>query len=51
MKFILAIVIQLLMGFALMWGIIQAVHGSFWLLIVASLAYLAVFTRVGCVSH
>lgn len=51
MKFLVAVLVQLLMGLFLMWGIIQAVHGSFWLLIVGLLAYLLMFARVGCVSH
>ena len=51
MKLLAAVIVHILMGLFLMWGIIQAVHGSFWLLIVGVLAYLLVFARAGCASH
>lgn len=51
MKFVMAIVVQLLLGLFLMWGMIQAVGGSYWLLIAGSLAYLVVFARAGCTAH
>ncbi|MCU0786726.1 MAG: hypothetical protein MUC91_00810 [Verrucomicrobia bacterium] len=51
MKFVMAVVVQVLLGLFLMWGMIQAVHGSFWLLIAGFLAYLVLFVRTGCASH
>lgn len=51
MKFVMAIVVQVLLGLFLMWGMIQAVQGNYWLLITGFAAYLVVFTRAGCASH
>ena len=51
MKFALAIIVQVLLGLFLMGGMIQAVQGSYWLLIASSLVYLAIFVRAGCTSH
>ena len=51
MKFVLAIIVQLLLGLFLMWGMIQAVQGSFWILAASCLVYLVIFTRTGCASH
>ncbi|MCU0771726.1 MAG: hypothetical protein MUE94_08170 [Verrucomicrobia bacterium] len=51
MKFAMAMIVHLLMGFFLMWGILQAVHGSYWLLSAGVLSYLVMFFRVGCAAH
>lgn len=51
MKFVAAILVQLLLGLFLMWGMIQAVQGSYWILGASCLVYLAIFTRAGCASH
>ena len=51
MKFVAAVVIQVLLGLFLMWGMIQAVQGSYWLLAAGSMVYLALFTRMGCQTH
>lgn len=51
MKFVMAVILQVLMGLFLMWGMIQAAQGSFWLLIAGLVAYLVVFVRAGCVTH
>ncbi len=51
MKFVLAVILQVLLGLFLMWGMIQAVTGSFWLLAAGVLAYLVLFTRAGCATH
>jgi len=51
MRFLAAVIVQILMGLFLIWGILQAVHGSLWLLVVGVLAYLLVFARAGCASH
>lgn len=51
MKFVLAVVVQILMGLFLMWGMIHAVQGSVGLLIAGVLAYLIVFIRAGCAAH
>jgi hypothetical protein len=48
MKFLLAIVAYLLIGGLLGWGILLAVKGEPWLLIVGFLAYAVAFVMVGC---
>ncbi len=49
MKFLMAVLVYLLMAFFLGWGILQAVHGNFWLLAASFLVYLVLFFRIGCV--
>jgi len=51
MKFVMAVIVQSLLGLLLTWGILQAVHGSYWLLIAGTLAYIVVFARAGCATH
>ncbi len=51
MKFLFALLIYLLMGFILAWGILLTVHGSPWLLIVSVLLYAFLFARIGCLPH
>lgn len=51
MKLLVAIIVQMLLGLLLVCGILQAVHGSLWLLIIGALAYLVVFARAGCATH
>jgi len=48
MKFLLAIVAYVGMAFVLGWGILLAVKGSLWLLIVSFLAYVVLFAKIGC---
>jgi hypothetical protein len=48
MKFLLAVVAYLLTGLVLAWGILLAVKGEPWLLIVGFLAYAVAFTKLGC---
>ncbi len=47
-KFISALIVYLLMGFLLGWGVLSAVHGKPVLLIVSFLAYAAAFGKLGC---
>jgi hypothetical protein len=51
MRLTLAIVAYLLIGLVIAWGILLAVHGSYWLLIASLLAYLLAFARIGCADH
>lgn len=53
MKLLLAVLIYLLVGFILAWGIVLAVKGNWWLLAVSTLAYLILFAKIGCLpkSH
>jgi len=48
MKFLLAIVAYLVIGLLLGWGILLAVKGQPWLLIVGFLAYAVAFAKLGC---
>lgn len=53
MKLVLAILVYLLIGLVLGWGILLAVKGNVWLLAVSTLAYLILFAKIGCLpkSH
>jgi hypothetical protein len=51
MKLTAAIVVYLLMGAILGGGILMAVHGSYVLLIISLLSYLAGFAWIGCAHH
>ena len=48
MKFFGAIVAYLLIGVVLGWGILLAVKGNWWLLLVSCLAYVVAFAKIGC---
>ena len=48
MKFLLAIAAYLVIGGVLGWGILLAVKGQPWLLIVGFLAYAIAFAKLGC---
>jgi hypothetical protein len=48
MKFLLAIIAYLVMSLILGWGILLAVKGDPWLLIVGFLAYAVAFAKIGC---
>ena len=48
MKFLLAIMAYLVIGLVLGWGILLAVKGEPWLLIVGFLAYAVAFAKLGC---
>ena len=48
MKFLLAILAYLAIGVVLGWGILLAVKGNAWLLIVGFLVYVIAFGKLGC---
>jgi len=48
MKLISAIAAHFLIGVVLAWGILRIVHGHPLLLIVASLGYVLMFAKLGC---
>jgi hypothetical protein len=48
MKFLWAIIAYLVIGLLLSWGILLAVKGAPWLLIVGFLTYAVAFARLGC---
>ena len=51
MKFWMAIVVYLLIGLVLGWGIVMAVHGKPLFLIIALIAYIVAFAKIGCLTH
>ncbi len=51
MKLFLAFVVWIAMGAVLAKGMLMAVHGSFWLLSVGLLAFIALVAKIGCLSH
>jgi len=48
MKFVAVILAYLFMAFILCWGILQAVHGQFWLLGAGLAGYVLAFSKLGC---
>ena len=48
MKFLLAVIAHLVIGFVLCWGILLAVKGQPGLLLTGFLAYLLAFVTLGC---
>ena len=48
MKLFLPIVAYLAIGAVLGWGILLAVKGQYWLLIIAFLTYAVAFAKIGC---
>jgi hypothetical protein len=51
MKLTLAIVVYLVIGLLIGWGILGMTRGSYWLLIASVFAYLYAFARIGCSEH
>ena len=48
MKFLLAIIVYLIMGAILAWGILLLVKGEPWLLVISFVAYVVAFGKLGC---
>ena len=48
MKFLWSIIAYLIIGLLLSWGILLAVRGEPWLLIVGFLTYAVAFAKLGC---
>jgi len=51
MKFALAILVYALIGIVLSAGILLLLAGKPWLLIIAFLAFVVAFGKLGCMSH
>ena len=51
MKLFLAFVVWIAMAAVLAKGMVMAVNGSFWLLTVGTLAFIALVAKFGCLSH
>jgi hypothetical protein len=48
MKFLGSIIVYLLFGISLGAGIVETMHGKFWLLAISVVAYLVAFSKIGC---
>ena len=48
MKFIGSVIAYLVIGFVLGWGILEVVHGHYWLLIAGVIVYVVSFGKIGC---
>ncbi len=48
MKFLMAVFIYLAIAFVLGWGVLLAVKGNAWLLLIGVLAYALAFAKIGC---
>jgi len=48
MKFVAGLFVYLFIAFVLAWGILQAVHGHYWLLGVGALGYILALSKIGC---
>jgi F0F1-type ATP synthase assembly protein I len=51
MKLALAVLVYVLMGVVLGFGIILTVAGKPWFLIAAFIAYVVAFGKIGCMTH
>lgn len=51
MKLFLAVLVYLLIGAILGWGLLLLMAGKPWLLIAAFLVYVVAFAKFGCLSH
>ena len=51
MNFLLAVLAWLIIGAILVVGIVMAVKGSAWFMIVGLLAFLFAFSKWGCTTH
>jgi hypothetical protein len=48
MRFLLGIIVYLIIGLVLGLGMLQVVHGKPWLLLIALIAYVVAFGKIGC---
>ena len=51
MKFAMAILVYVLIGLVLSAGILLLLAGKPWLFIIALLAYIVAFGKIGCMTH
>ena len=51
MKLALAVLVYLVIGLVLSWGVLLLLAGKPWLFIIALLAYIVAFGKIGCTSH
>ena len=50
MKLALAVLVYVLIGLVLSWGILLLLAGKPWLFIIAFLAYVVAFGKIGCTA-
>lgn len=48
MNFLASMVVYLLIGLALGWGILLAMKGSLWFLVAGLVVYILAFAKIGC---
>ncbi len=52
MQFFLAILVWLLMGFLIGWGLVIAIKGgALWLLALSVIGFIVLVGKIGCLSH
>ena len=51
MKLAMAVLVYVVMGLVLSWGVLLLLAGKPWLLIIALVAYIVAFGKIGCTSH
>ena len=51
MKLTMAIVVQLVIGIGLGWGILELMRGAYWPLLTGLIIYTLAFARIGCAEH
>ena len=51
MKLLMAFVVWIAMGAVLVKGILSAMHGSYWLLTLGVVGFIALVAKIGCLSH
>ena len=52
MQFVLALLVWLLMGFVIGWGLLLFVKGgTVWLLVASVAAFVILVGKIGCLSH
>jgi len=51
MKFFFALLTWIIMAAVLSRGLLMAIHGSIWLLIVGLVAFALMVAKIGCLSH
>jgi hypothetical protein len=51
MKLTLAFLVWFAMAAVLVKGLVMAVHGSMWLLVVGILGFVVLVGKIGCLSH
>jgi hypothetical protein len=51
MNIFLALLVWVIMAAILTTGVVMAVHGSFWLLVLGFLGFVLAVAKIGCLSH